>query len=150
MTLIKTSQHWLHRMIDLVLTLAAWAAFTFLLVRGLKAMAEASRSGAQQDLTEQMVHTFGTLMVYTLCAVLIGLALFAWAKYNEIRARRFDRRTRVSDIGERTLMRSFGVTSETYRRLRAQQVAVLHNDEIGDLVWVEDPVFEVSERSSMV
>lgn len=149
MTLIKTSQHWLHRMIDLVLTLAAWAAFTFLLVRGLKAMAEASRSGAQQDLTEQMVHTFGTLMVYTLCAVLIGLALFAWAKYNEIRARHFDRRTRVSNVGERTLMKSFRVTSETYQRLRTQQVVILHNDEIGDLIWVEGPVLEASEKPSM-
>lgn len=142
MSLIKTPQHWLHRTIDTALTLCAWVAFIYLLVRGLKAMAEATRLGPQMDFMAQMVNTFGTLSAYALCALLIGLVLLAWAKYNEIRAGRYERRERMPNIGAQTLSKSFRVTSETYLRLRAQQVLTLHNDEVGDLIWVEEHIYE--------
>ncbi|GLO44351.1 hypothetical protein PPUN109347_09130 [Pseudomonas putida] len=44
---------------------------------------------------------------------------------------------------------SFRVTSETYQRLRSQQVLVLHNDEIGDLIWVENRGLEEDKKLSM-
>ncbi|MDF3931063.1 poly-beta-1,6-N-acetyl-D-glucosamine biosynthesis protein PgaD [Pseudomonas citronellolis] len=148
MSLIKTPQHWLHVAIDGALTLGAWASFVYLLVRGFEAMADASRNGPQLDFLHELIRTCGTLAAYALCATLIGLLLFAWAKYNEIRARRYARRQRMPDISAQTLSKSFRITSETYLRLRAQQVLTLHNDQVGDLIWVEEHIREDGEDAA--
>lgn len=139
MTLIKTPQHWFPRLVDILLTLAAWAGFIYLMVEGVAALLVTGWQGPRLDWGNQLLRTLDTLFIYVVCSVLIAVSLLGWAKYNQVRAARYERRLRMPDLSRRDLSRSFNVSVETLSRLHSAQVVTLHNDEFGSLVWVELP-----------
>ncbi|KES25537.1 MULTISPECIES: poly-beta-1,6-N-acetyl-D-glucosamine biosynthesis protein PgaD [unclassified Pseudomonas] len=139
MNLIKTPQHWLPRSLDVLLTLCAWAIFVWLMERGIASLLASGWRGPRLDWSGQFLQTLDTLMVYVLCSALIAALLVSWARYNQIRAARYERRSRMPDLSRQALSRSFNISGDTLARLHGAQVVTLHNDEHGNLVWVENP-----------
>lgn len=139
MTLIKTPQHWLPRLVDTLLTLVAWAGFIYLVVEGVVMLLASGWHGPRLEWGSQLLRTMDTLLIYIVCSLLIGVVLLGWAKYNQVRAARYERRLRMPDLSRQALSCSFNVSVETLSRLHSSQVVTLHNDELGSLVWVELP-----------
>jgi len=81
--LIFTEQRLLPKFIDLVLTLVAWLGFGYLIYLGLiKALTENAFLGPRP-----FESTLVTLALYFIIALVNGLILIMWAKYNQFRFR---------------------------------------------------------------
>src|SRR5690606_8271979 len=70
---------------------------------------------------------------------MIGLMLFAWAKYSQQRSGGYPRRGRAPDVGEAGLAANFEVSLAIVNCLQRQQVLILHNHDHGHLCAIEFP-----------
>lgn len=142
--IIRTPRHWLPRSIDILLTLAAWGGFAYLLFDGVRQVAVSDLQEARVQIAAllpgaQFFATLGSLLFYLALALLFCAVLLGWAKYNQIRAARYQRRQRVPDICHATLAASFGVQPCVLAQLQQEQVLIAHHDEHGELCAVDLP-----------
>ena len=87
--LIFTERRLLPRIIDVLLTAIAWVGFIYLIYKGLiTALAHSPYMGVRPFFT-----TLDTVTFYILVALVNGLVLIGWAKYNQFRFR-VERRSR--------------------------------------------------------
>lgn len=94
--LIFTEQRLLPRIIDVLLTLFAWVGFLYLIYKGLiTALAHSPYIGVRPFFT-----TLDTVTFYILVALVNGLVLIGWAKYNQFRFR-VERRSRRPGLEDR-------------------------------------------------
>lgn len=146
--IIRTTRHWFPRLVDTLLTLMAWGVFVYLLVSG----GEHFRFDGSQALLSgffgELYDARGSLLFYLLLSLAFGAVLVGWAKYNQIRAGRYDRRRRRPDLDEQALAQSYMMQACVLGFLQQQRILVAHNDEHGDLVSVEVPALgiELSTR----
>lgn len=133
-TLIHTRQGRLMRLVDLFVTLLAWAGFLYLFVRGIVAMLQYQGPGMSSRL--ELLHaTIDTLGWYLVIAIFNACVLATWAIYNQIR-RRVERRGKIPALDDEKLSASFRLTPQLLRTLRSNQVIVVHNDEHGGIADV--------------
>lgn len=137
--LLKTQPHWVLRLRDGVLTLLAWACFFYLLERGIQSVLVVGWQGPDLTFGRRFLATMDTLLIYLLVAVTIGLLLFLWATYHQLRAARSQRRSRVADVTAAELAESVNLPLDIVRGLQEQQVLILHHDTQGQLVAIECP-----------
>lgn len=103
--LIFTEQRKLPKFIDFVMTVAAWLGFAYLIFLGLvKALSENAFMGPRP-----FESTLVTLALYFLIALVNGLVLILWAKYNQLRFR-VERRKRRPALAAKELAVSFHIT----------------------------------------
>lgn len=132
--LIHTRQGGLMRLVDVLVTLLAWAGFLYLFARGVLAMLHYQGSDVESRLV--LLHaTFDTLGWYLVIALFNASVLAAWAIYNQIR-RRVERRGKIPALDDGKLLASFRLTPQLLRTLRSGQVIVVHNDEQGGIADV--------------
>lgn len=137
--LIHTQQKWLPRLFDGLLTMLAWVGLVYLIYRGVLSLLHHSHMGLRLSFGLEILQTLSTLTVYAVVALAIGLALFAWAKYNQRRAGHYQRRARVPDVGRQGLSNEFQVSLAAFEYLQRQQVLVLHHHAHGSLSAIELP-----------
>ncbi len=131
--LIFTEQQRLPRVLDALLTIIAWLGFSWLIYSGLiNAIEHDPFMGTRPFYT-----TLNTLSIYLLVACLIGMALIAWAKYNQIRFR-IERRKRRPELERDEVAASFNITPELALMMSQAQVFTLAHYDTGaiDRVWM--------------
>ena len=130
--LIFTEQRKLPKFIDMVLTLAAWLGFGYLIYLGLvKALSENAFMGPRP-----FESTLVTLALYFLIALVNGLVLILWAKYNQLRFR-VERRKRRPALAPKELAVSFHITPELVTELNKARVLTVHHNSMGGISYVD-------------
>ncbi|QFH72587.1 poly-beta-1,6-N-acetyl-D-glucosamine biosynthesis protein PgaD [Enterobacter sp. E76] len=130
--LIFTEQRKLPKFIDTVLTIAAWLGFGYLIYLGLvKALSENAFMGPRP-----FESTLVTLALYFLIALVNGLVLILWAKYNQLRFR-VERRKRRQALAPKELAVSFHITPELVTELNKARVLTVHHNSMGGISYVD-------------
>ena len=131
--LIFTEQRLAPRVFDVALTVLAWGAFLYLIYFDLmkELMLHPLASGPRP-----IIATLGTISLYFLVAMLNGVALIIWAKYNQFRFR-VERRKRRPDLEHDELAESFQVTPALVMELNKGRVQTVYHDHHGGIDHVE-------------
>lgn len=130
--LIFTEQRLAPRVFDVLLTVIAWAAFTYLIYFDLmKELMLQPTSGPRP-----FYATLGTIAIYLLMAMLNGVALLLWAKYNQFRFR-VERRKRRPDLEHEAVAESFRITPTLVTEMNKGRVQTVFHDDHGGIDHVE-------------
>lgn len=127
--LVRTTQHWMPRAIDAGLTVVAWIGFLYLLATGVGSLMQ---TGTATQPSESLIfETLGSIGVYLLLATAMATGLLIWAKYNQLRIQRSERRLRATPVSAEKLAQSFRVHPGVLAFLQRQQRLVVHSDDQG-------------------
>ena len=130
--LIFTERRLLPRLLDIFLTLIAWAGFGWLIYVGMVKVII-----SHPDMGPRPVHsTFSTLGLYLVIAVAYGTVLILWAKYNQYRFRT-ERRSRKPGLEDHAVAESFQISPAVVSELNQARVSVVHHDEQGVITAVD-------------
>ncbi|KMV32551.1 poly-beta-1,6-N-acetyl-D-glucosamine biosynthesis protein PgaD [Franconibacter pulveris] len=130
--LIFTEQRLAPRVFDVLLTVIAWAAFTYLIYFDLmKELMLPATTGPRP-----FYATLGTIAIYVLMALLNGVALLIWAKYNQFRFR-VERRKRRPDLEHEEVAESFQITPKLVTEMNKGRVQTVFHDDHGGIDHVE-------------
>ncbi|WP_225767403.1 poly-beta-1,6-N-acetyl-D-glucosamine biosynthesis protein PgaD [Inquilinus sp. Marseille-Q2685] len=125
------------RLLDLLLTALAWAAFITIFLRGADALFDGSHQGPRPWLPEAL-RTLGTLTVYLIIAAVNAAILLGWAFYNQWRFRGRDRRRAAPSLSDAQMAPPFAVPAGLLGRMRAGRRLVIHHDAAGTITAVDD------------
>lgn len=130
--LIFTEQRFLPKLIDVVLTIIAWVGFSYLIYKGLiTALAHSPFIGIRPFFT-----TLNTVSFYAIVALVNGLVLIGWAKYNQYRFR-VERRNRRPGLEDNELAVSMRITPELAMGLNKGRVLTVFHYENGEIEHIE-------------
>lgn len=124
--LIFTEQRVFPRLMDVLLTLIAWAGFSYLIYAGL--MAALLHSPFIDD--KPFFSTLDTVSFYLIVAAINGAVLIGWAKYNQIRFR-IERRKRKPGLEKEEVAASLQITPELALEMSKSQVLTLAHYDTG-------------------
>ena len=147
MKLIRTRQNSLMWIIDVVLTLLAWAGLIWLLARGINAMLE-THGGPRIE--APIFAALNTLQIYLWIALFNALILVSWARYQQRKGRKFaQRRAEANALSDKNLSESFKLGEGDLEQLRKPGVLVIHNDEEGGVEEVKSHVSRDVEKPTL-
>lgn len=147
MKLIRTRQNSLMWIIDVVLTLLAWAGLIWLLARGINAMLE-THGGPRIE--APIFAALNTLQIYLWIALFNALILVTWARYQQRKGRKFaQRRAEANALSDKNLSESFKLGEGDLEQLRKPGVLVIHNDEEGGVEEVKSHVSRDVEKPTL-
>lgn len=147
MKLIRTRQNTVMWIIDVVLTLLAWAGLVWLLARGINAMLE-THGGPRIE--APIFAALNTLQVYMWIALFNALILVTWARYQQRKGRKFaQRRAEANALSDKNLSESFKLGEGDLEQLRKPGVLVIHNDEEGGVEEVKSHVSRDVEKPTL-
>ena len=147
MKLIRTRQNSVMWIIDVVLTLLAWAGLIWLLVRGITSMLE-THGGPRIE--APIFAALNTLQVYMWIALFNALILVSWARYQQRKGRKFaQRRAEANALSDKNLSESFKLGEGDLEQLRKPGVLVIHNDEEGGVEEVKSHVSRDVEKPTL-
>lgn len=147
MKLIRTRQNTVMWIIDVVLTLLAWAGLVWLLARGINAMLE-THGGPRIE--APIFAALNTLQVYMWIALFNALILVSWARYQQRKGRKFaQRRAEANALSDKNLSESFKLGEGDLEQLRKPGVLVIHNDEEGGVEEVKSHVSRDVEKPTL-
>ena len=129
--LIFTEQRLLPRLFDFALTALAWGALGYLIYFDLVKDVELHPHTGPRP----FYSTLGTISLYFLVAVLNGVALIAWAKYNQFRFR-VERRKRRPELEQGELAESFEISPALVAELNSSRVQTVYHDRHGKITRV--------------
>lgn len=130
--LIFTELRLIPRVVDAILTLTAWIGFSYLIYNGLiTALAHSPFIGIRPFFT-----TLNTVTFYALVALVNGLLLIGWAKYNQHRFR-VERRSRRPGLEKKELATSLHLTEQAAYGLNHGRVLTVFHNENGEIGHVE-------------
>ena len=147
MKLIRTRQNSVMWIIDVVLTLLAWAGLIWLLARGINAMLE-THGGPRIE--APIFAALNTLQIYLWIALFNALILVTWARYQQRKGRKFaQRRAEANALSDKNLSESFKLGKGDLEQLRKPGVLVIHNDEEGGVEEVKSHVSRDVEKPTL-
>ena len=147
MKLVRTRQRKVMWLIDVLLTLMAWAGLIWLLARGITSMLE-THGGPR--LEAPIFAALNTLQVYLWIALLNAVILVSWARYQQRKGRRFaQRRAQANAVSDKNLSDSFRLGEGDLEQLRRPGVLVIHNDEDGGVAQVKSHVSRDVEKPGL-
>ena len=147
MKLVRTRQRKVMWLIDVLLTLMAWAGLIWLLARGITSMLE-THGGPR--LEAPIFAALNTLQVYLWIALLNAVILVSWARYQQRKGRKFaQRRAQANAVSDKNLSESFRLGEGDLEQLRRPGVLVIHNDEEGGVAQVKSHVSRDVEKSGL-
>ncbi len=130
--LIFTELRLMPRVLDAILTIVAWVGFSYLIYTGLiTALAHSPFIGIRPFFT-----TLNTVTFYVLVALVNGLLLIGWAKYNQHRFR-VERRNRRPGLEKKELATSLHLTEQVAYGLNHGRVLTVFHNENGEIDHVE-------------
>ena len=147
MKLIRTRQNTVMWIVDVVLTLLAWAGLIWLLARGINAMLE-THGGPRIE--APIFAALNTLQIYMWIALFNALILVSWARYQQRKGRKFaQRRAEANALSDKNLSESFKLGEGDLEQLRRPGVLVIHNDEEGGVEEVKSHVSRDVEKPTL-
>ncbi|WLH90601.1 poly-beta-1,6-N-acetyl-D-glucosamine biosynthesis protein PgaD [Pseudomonas sp. FP453] len=147
MKLIRTRQNTVMWIVDVVLTLLAWAGLIWLLARGINAMLE-THGGPRIE--APIFAALNTLQIYLWIALFNALILVTWARYQQRKGRKFaQRRAEANALSDKNLSESFKLGEGDLEQLRKPGVLVIHNDEEGGVEEVKSHVSRDVEKPTL-
>lgn len=142
--IIKTPRSRVFALIDLALTAAAWIFFLHLFNSGITSILKDNAPSLAIPQASRFLPLMYTLLAYVAIALCIGLVLSLWAKYNEIRFGRFERRTALEPISDEKLASGFGVPESQLADLHENKRLVIHHTPEGYIRDIKVRNVEVS------
>ena len=147
MKLVRTRQRSIMWIIDVLLTLMAWAGLVWLLARGITSMLE-THGGPRIE--APIFAALNTLQVYMWIAIFNAVILVSWARYQQRKGRKFaQRRAEANALTDKTLSESFSLGEGDLEQLRRPGVLVIHNDEDGGVADVKSHVSRDVEKPGL-
>ena len=147
MKLVRTRQNLAMWIIDVLLTLLAWAGLVWLLARGMNAMLE-THGGPR--LEAPIFAALNTLQIYLWIALFNAVILIAWARYQQRKGRKFaQRRAEANALSDQHLSESFNLGEGDLEQLRRPGVLVIHNDEEGGVGEIKSHVSRDVDRPGL-
>ncbi|MGF6097056.1 poly-beta-1,6-N-acetyl-D-glucosamine biosynthesis protein PgaD [Pseudomonas sp. 18175] len=147
MKLVRTRQRSIMWIIDVLLTLLAWAGLVWLLVRGITSMLE-THGGPRIE--APIFAALNTLQVYMWIALFNAVILVSWARYQQRKGRKFaQRRAQANALSDKNLSESFSLGEGDLEQLRRPGVLVIHNDEDGGVAEVKSHVSRDVEKPGL-
>lgn len=147
MKLVRTRQRKVMWLIDVLLTLLAWAGLIWLLARGITSMLE-THGGPR--LEAPIFAALNTLQVYLWIALFNAVILVSWARYQQRKGRKFaQRRAQANAVSDKNLSESFSLGEGDLEQLRRPGVLVIHNDEDGGVAQVKSHVSRDVEKPGL-
>ncbi|CRM07842.1 MULTISPECIES: poly-beta-1,6-N-acetyl-D-glucosamine biosynthesis protein PgaD [Pseudomonas] len=147
MKLVRTRQNLVMWIIDVLLTLLAWAGLVWLLARGMNAMLE-THGGPR--LEAPIFAALNTLQIYLWIALFNAVILIAWARYQQRKGRKFaQRRAEANALSDQHLSESFNLGEGDLEQLRRPGVLVIHNDDEGGVGEIKSHVSRDVERPGL-
>lgn len=147
MKLVRTRQRSIMWIIDVLLTLAAWAGLIWLLARGITSMLE-THGGPRFE--APIFAALNTLQIYLWIALFNAVILISWARYQQRRGRKFaQRRAEANALSDKNLSDSFSLGEGDLEQLRRPGVLVIHNDEEGGVAQVTSHVSRDVEKPGL-
>ncbi|MEN5149450.1 poly-beta-1,6-N-acetyl-D-glucosamine biosynthesis protein PgaD [Pseudomonas orientalis] len=147
MKLVRTRQNLVMWIVDVLLTLLAWAGLVWLLARGMNAMLE-THGGPR--LEAPIFAALNTLQIYLWIALFNAVILIAWARYQQRKGRKFaQRRAEANALSDQHLSESFNLGEGDLEQLRRPGVLVIHNDEEGGVGEIKSHVSRDVERPGL-
>ncbi len=147
MKLVRTRQNLVMWIVDVLLTLLAWAGLVWLLARGMNAMLE-THGGPR--LEAPIFAALNTLQIYLWIALFNAVILIAWARYQQRKGRKFaQRRAAANALSDQHLSESFNLGEGDLEQLRRPGVLVIHNDEEGGVGEIKSHVSRDVERPGL-
>ncbi|KMT54827.1 poly-beta-1,6-N-acetyl-D-glucosamine biosynthesis protein PgaD [Pseudomonas fildesensis] len=144
MKLVRTRQSPVMWVIDVLLTLMAWAGLVWLVVRGITSMLE-THGGPRIE--APIFAALNTLQIYLWIALFNAVILISWARYQQRKGRKFaQRRAEANALSDQHLSESFKLGEGDLEQLRRPGVLVIHNDEEGGVEEVKSHVSRDVER----
>lgn len=147
MKLVRTRQHPVMWVIDVLLTLLAWAGLIWLLARGITSMLE-THGGPRIE--APIFAALNTLQIYLWIALFNAVILISWARYQQRKGRKFaQRRAEANALSDKSLSESFKLGEGDLEQLRRPGVLVIHNDEDGGVEEVKTHVSRDVEKPGL-
>ena len=147
MKLVGTRQHPVMWVIDVLLTLLAWAGLIWLLARGITSMLE-THGGPRIE--APIFAALNTLQIYLWIALFNAVILISWARYQQRKGRKFaQRRAEANALSDKSLSESFKLGEGDLEQLRRPGVLVIHNDEDGGVEEVKSHVSRDVEKPGL-
>jgi len=147
MKLVRTRQHPVMWVIDVLLTLLAWAGLIWLLARGITSMLE-THGGPRIE--APIFAALNTLQIYLWIALFNAVILISWARYQQRKGRKFaQRRAEANALSDRSLSESFKLGEGDLEQLRRPGVLFIHNDEDGGVEEVKSHVSRDVEKPGL-
>lgn len=134
--IIKTERSRLARLIDTLLTLAAWALMLWLIAKSLLDVTPAQMQAALPSIQLAKWTAGGALGAYLLVALFNALLLISWARYNQLRFARRSARRAFPPTTADDMHRSFGISAEQLRHLRMTRLATVEHMSDGGIAAV--------------
>ncbi|PHM46050.1 poly-beta-1,6-N-acetyl-D-glucosamine biosynthesis protein PgaD [Xenorhabdus mauleonii] len=135
--LIFTEQKLSPRLIDILLTILAWAGFIYLFVLGLF---YASHNGPKPFILT-FTSEWGSITLYIAIAIFNALLLIGWARYNQYRFK-IERRSHRPFLTHAEVAKSFFLEQELLDALRKSKVSSITYDNHGHIM-------EINKNSSI-
>ena len=147
MKLVRTRQSTVMWLIDVLLTLMAWAGLVWLLARGITSMFE-THGGPRIE--APIFAALNTLQIYLWIALFNAVILVTWARYQQRKGRKFaQRRAEAKALSDQNLNESFSLAEGDLEQLRRPGVLVIHNDEDGGVAEVKAHVSRDVEKQGL-
>ncbi|MCF5721739.1 poly-beta-1,6-N-acetyl-D-glucosamine biosynthesis protein PgaD [Pseudomonas syringae] len=147
MKLVRTRQRSIMWIIDVLLTLMAWAGLAWLLARGINSMLE-THGGPRIE--APIFAALNTLQIYLWIALFNAVILVSWARYQQRKGRKFaQRRAQANALTDQNLSKSFSLGEGDLEQLRRPGVLVIHNDEEGGVADVKSHVSRDVEKPGL-
>ncbi|MDQ0651397.1 biofilm PGA synthesis protein PgaD [Pseudomonas cedrina] len=147
MKLVRTRQRSVMWVIDVLLTLMAWAGLIWLLARGINSILQ-THGGPRFE--APIFAALNTLQIYLWIAVFNAIILISWARYQQRRGRKFaQRRAEAKALSDQHLSESFSLADGDLEQLRRPGVLVIHNDDEGGVAQVTSHVSRDVEKPGL-
>lgn len=147
MKLVRTRQRSVMWVIDVLLTLLAWAGLIWLLARGIISMLE-THGGPRIE--APIFAALNTLQIYLWIALFNAVILVSWARYQQRKGRKFaQRRAEAKALTDKNLSESFSLAEGDLEQLRRPGVLVIRNDEDGGVAEVKSHVSRDVEKPGL-
>lgn len=133
---IRSTRGFGRRVLDIVLTVLAWAFFSYLFAHGIWSLLSEEREGVDLHWLAPLLPGFADLVVYLVAMLVLGGVLVLWARYNFLRFRGRTRRTSLAAMDDKSLMRQYDIPADSLKRLRELPFCVIHHAPDGRIVEV--------------
>ncbi|WP_340619361.1 poly-beta-1,6-N-acetyl-D-glucosamine biosynthesis protein PgaD [Xenorhabdus siamensis] len=139
--LIFTEQRLLPCLIDIILTIIAWAGFAYLFIVGLFNSPHHGPKPVMSVFTSEV----SSIVLYIIIAIFNSLLLIGWAKYNQIRFR-IERRRHRPALSNEELAKSFSLEQQLMNRLNQGKVSSITYNNHGHIIGITEKSNQLASK----
>ncbi|MBD2814289.1 poly-beta-1,6-N-acetyl-D-glucosamine biosynthesis protein PgaD [Xenorhabdus sp. Flor] len=139
--LIVTEQRLLPRLIDIILTMLAWAGFAYLFIVGLFN----SPHHGPKPVTSVFTSEVSSIVLYIIIAIFNSLLLIGWARYNQIRFR-IERRRHRPALNNEEVAKSFSLEQKLMNRLNQGKISSITYNNHGHIIGITEKANQLARK----